>query len=62
MSAFRQRDVQRLVKAATAAGLTVTGVKFDVHSGTVTVVTDDGPEQDSLDKELAEFEARHGQG
>ena len=60
--AFRQRDVVRLVGAAKAAGLEVTGLKFDVNRGTVEVVTGDRPEQDSLDKELAEFQARYGQG
>jgi hypothetical protein len=59
---FRKDHVVRLVAAAKAAGLEVTGVKFDVHRGTVEIVTGDGPQQDSLDRELAEFEARHGQG
>jgi len=58
---FRQRDVARLVKAATAAGLKVRSVRVD-KSGAIEVVTGDGPKQDSLDKELADFEARHGQG
>jgi hypothetical protein len=62
-STFRQRDVARLVRAATAAGLRVTGVRVD-QSGAIEVVTGESAVQpkDDLDRELAEFEARHGQG
>jgi hypothetical protein len=45
-STFRQRDVQRLVKAATAAGLHVTGVRVD-KSGAIEVVTSESEVQDS---------------
>jgi hypothetical protein len=60
---FRQRDVARLVKAARAAGLTVTGVRVD-KSGAIEVVIAESAVQpkDDLDRELAEFEASHGQG
>jgi hypothetical protein len=44
--AFRQRDVARLVKAATAAGLRVTGVRVD-KSGAIEVVTSESEVQDS---------------
>ena len=43
---FRQRDVARLVKAATAAGLKVRGVRVD-KSGAIEVVTGDTAVQDS---------------
>ena len=43
---FRQRDVARLVKAATAAGLHVTGVRVD-KSGAIEVVTSESEVQDS---------------
>ena len=58
---FKQRDVARLVRAATSAGLRVSGVKVDVIKGTIEVVFGEPPVPDSLDRELAEFEARHGQ-
>jgi hypothetical protein len=36
---FRQNDVSRLVKAATAAGLCVSRVRVDTRSGTIEVMT-----------------------
>jgi hypothetical protein len=44
-SAFRQRDVARLIRAATAAGLKVSGVRVD-KSGAIEVVTGEPPAQD----------------
>jgi len=53
-STFRQRDVQRLVKAATAAGLHVTGVRVG-KDGAIEVVTGTSEVQDSnpLDQWMA---------
>ena len=59
---FRQRDVVRAIKAATAAGLQVSGVKVDAHTGVIEIVTGAPATQNDLDRELADFEARHGQG
>ena len=47
-SPFRQRDVARLIKAATAAGLHVKGVRVD-KSGAIEVVTSESAVQDSAD-------------
>jgi hypothetical protein len=46
-SAFRQGDVTRALKAATAAGLRVAGFKLDVHTGKIEVVVGNPEAQDS---------------
>ena len=62
-STFRQQDVTRAVKAVTAAGVHIARVEID-RAGKIVVVTQQSPtsQQGDLDLELAEFEARHGQG
>ncbi|NJL07371.1 MAG: hypothetical protein HC900_03245 [Methylacidiphilales bacterium] len=60
---FRQTDVTRAVRAVAAAGLRVARVEVD-RSGKIVVVSESAmaPPMDDLDRELAEFEARNGQG
>jgi hypothetical protein len=60
-TSFKQRDATRLARAAMAAGLVVH--RMEMKDGRVIIVT--GGERstlptDELDRELAEFEARHG--
>jgi hypothetical protein len=70
-STFRQTDVTRAVKAVRAAGVEVSKVEIG-PDGTITIRTgpgyeagqtnDKGAVSNALDRELAEFEERHGQG
>jgi hypothetical protein len=62
-STFRQQDVTRAVKAVAAAGVHIARVEID-RDGKIVVVAQQPPasQQDELDRELTEFEARHGQG
>jgi len=60
---FRQRDVTAALKAAVAAGMPVAGVKIDSDGNIVLLMQRPvGDLQNELDTELADFEARHGQG
>jgi hypothetical protein len=60
-STFRQHDVTRAVKAVVAAGVAIARVEID-KAGKIVIVTGQPGPQDDLDRELAEFGARHGQG
>jgi hypothetical protein len=66
---FKESDAARLVRAVMAAGLPVRAVEADPKSGKITVRTGDAPAadvamslNDDLDRELAAFETRNGQG
>lgn len=67
---FRQRDLTAVVKAMEAAGKVVDRAEIEPSTGKIIVfvVADDmkipvrNLHADALDQELAEFEARHGQG
>jgi hypothetical protein len=64
-STFRQADVTKAVKAVVAAGVDIARVEID-RMGKIVIVTgkplEDASPQDELDRELADWEARHGEG
>jgi hypothetical protein len=60
-----QAEITRALRAAKEAGLEVAGYEVDPSSGKVRVFTTKNgapppSEQDDLDRELADFEARDG--
>ena len=63
---FKERDVTRATKAVLAAGLDV--ARIEIAKDGAIVVVPGKPEgqaaasSDDLDRELAQFEAQHGQG
>jgi hypothetical protein len=62
-STFRQADVTKAVKAVRSAGVDIVRVEL-TKDGKIVIVTGEAQPavQDDLDRELAEFEARHGEG
>jgi hypothetical protein len=65
LSAFRQQDVTKVVKAVVAAGVGIARVEIDLTGKIVIVAgkpTEGTTPQDELDRELQEWEAHHGQG
>jgi hypothetical protein len=63
---FKQTDLTKAIKAAVKAG--VQGWRVEIVNGKIIVaggepdgVSRDVPPDNDLDRELAEFEARHGQ-
>lgn len=60
---FRQRDLARALKAASAAGLKISAVKINSQTGMIEIVTGDSLGQDSspLDQWMAKH-ARQAQG
>jgi hypothetical protein len=60
---FKQADVTRALRATVAAGIAVQRIEID-SSGKIVVVAGAAVSApiDELDRELAEFEAGHGQG
>lgn len=57
---FRQADLTRAIKAARAAGAEVQQIEI-APDGRIILVTGKSLVIDPLDRELAEFEAQHGQ-
>jgi hypothetical protein len=63
-STFRQQDVTRAVKALIAAGVDIARVEID-SAGKIVIVAGkalEGCPQNDLDRELQQWETRHGQG
>jgi hypothetical protein len=74
-SIFKKTDVTRATRAVMAAGLEVCRVEINPRDGTITVVpgkpgesyrgaeliAGEGANPSALDRELAEFKARHDQ-
>jgi hypothetical protein len=65
-SKITQADVRRAVLGATSAGLAVARVEIDPDGKIVLISASEVrppiSERDDLDRELEEFEARHGKG
>ena len=62
-STFRQADVTKAVKAVRSAGVDIVRVELTKDGRIVIVTAEAQPAvQDDLDRELEEFNARHGQG
>lgn len=60
---FKQQDVTRALRATLAAGIAVQRVEIDKNGRIIVVTAGEQPAPaDDLDQELAEFEARNGQG
>jgi hypothetical protein len=59
---FRQADVAKAVKAVRSAGVDIVRVELTKDGRIVIVTAEAHPAvHDDLDRELAEFEARHGE-
>jgi hypothetical protein len=62
MTRRRSADVARAIKALTAAGVGIARIEID-STGRIAIIAATGPgEPSDLDRELLEWEARHGQG
>jgi hypothetical protein len=60
-ASFRQSDVTRAIRATQKAGVALARVKIG-RDGKIILVTGGEPAPDDLDRELVDFQARHGQG
>jgi len=60
---FKQRDVTRAIRAAVKAGVKDWRVEIDKSGKIILTAAEASPSlSDDLDRELADFQARHGQG
>jgi hypothetical protein len=59
---FKDRDIKRVIKVARAEGIDPTAVEVNPATGAIKVTgSKAAPEQTNLDRELAEFQERHGE-
>ena len=61
---LRPRGVKRIVQALTSSGVGIARVEID-NTGKITIIAATAPAeaaQDDLEREFANWEARHGQG
>jgi hypothetical protein len=61
---FKDRDIRRAVKAARASGIDPVAIEVNPRTGAIKVMGDKAAtteQQSDLDRELEEFDARHGQ-
>jgi hypothetical protein len=61
---FRECDVRRAIKAAASAGMEIAAVEIGIQGQIRIVIGSPRARplgQDELDRDLAEFEGRHGQ-
>lgn len=66
-ASVRQADITKAIRGATAAGKNVASAEIDPETGRIILVFGGGERvptapADDLDTELADFEARHGEG
>jgi len=62
-SLFRQQDVTKAIKGAAKAGVNIARIEI-AKDGRIVIISagaEPSVQDDDLDRELAEFEARHGQ-
>ncbi len=61
--AFKQGDIARAVRGAEAAGVKIGRVEIEPNTGRISIVAADVSSSNNgeLDRELTEFEARHGE-
>lgn len=55
---FRQRDLIRAIKAAKTAGMDI--ARVEIVDGKIVIIPGQPEAMSDLDRELAEFEQRHG--
>jgi hypothetical protein len=60
-STFRQADVTRAIRAARAGGVDIGRIEI-ATDGRIVIIAGTAAPSDALDRELEDFQVRHGQG